>query len=75
MNAKSTTDLLRELAGRNCQCGRIKKARQTFCQRCYFRLPPAMRHALYDRIGEGYEAAYQRAVDYLASKGATDEHG
>jgi len=58
-------DLLKELAGSACRCGRVKRPRQTFCSRCFQRLPPALKRALYRRIGEGYEAAYQAAVASL----------
>lgn len=58
-------DLLRELAGPLCRCGRPKRTRETFCASCYHRLPTHLRRALYQRIGQGYEEAYEAAIDYL----------
>jgi hypothetical protein len=62
-------DLLRELAGTTCRCGRPKRGRQTFCLDCYVRLTPPRRRALYSLIGEGYEEAY---ADAVASLGEVD---
>ncbi len=61
--------LVSELNGRECRCGHPKKARQTFCRDCYYRLPRAMRQALYDLVGNGYEEAYEQAAGFLASGG------
>jgi hypothetical protein len=58
-------DLVRELAGTTCRCGRAKKARMTLCAHCYHLLPPPLRSALYRRIGEGYEEAVEAAVTAL----------
>lgn len=60
-----TETLVRELAGTTCRCGRVKRARMTFCGRCYHALPPPLRAALYRPIGEGYEDAYAAAVASL----------
>ena len=57
--------LLKELIGERCRCGRAKRSRETFCGRCYFLLPKAIRSALYRRIGEGYEQAYSAAIAHL----------
>lgn len=62
---KTTRELLAELAGTTCQCGNVKAKRQTFCRSCYFGLSPKLRNALYNRIGEGYEQAYAKAVAVL----------
>ena len=59
---------MRELGGTTCRCGRAKKARQTFCSRCFFNLAPPLRAALYRRVGEGYEEAYAAAVAALDGK-------
>jgi hypothetical protein len=60
-----TTKLIRELFGTTCRCGKPKGSRMTFCGRCYHRLPPPARSALYRRVGEGYEEAYDAAVAIL----------
>jgi hypothetical protein len=65
---KTTIELVRELAGSQCMCGSRKRPNQTFCTRCYFRLPKEMRSALYRLISQGYEEAYEAAVKYLAEK-------
>lgn len=65
-------DLVRELRGEHCApCGGPKKSRQTFCRACYFRLPPALRKALYTPLGDGYERHYEAARKFLdvTSKG------
>lgn len=56
-----------------CQCGKPKKARHSFCSRCYFALPEPMRRPLFGTFGEEYELAYLRACDFLTGKSATQE--
>lgn len=58
-----------ELESEECFCGRAKKSGKSFCYRCFTELPYEMRRALYKRIGDGYEAAYDAAVDYLDALG------
>jgi hypothetical protein len=58
-------ELVRELRGTECRCGRPKGANKTFCQACYYALPEYMRRALYRRVGSGYEEAYSAAVAFL----------
>lgn len=62
-------ELVRELAGNRCQCGARKIERQSFCERCYFKLPKGMRLALYGLIGQGYEEAYQAAISRIRPTG------
>lgn len=57
--------LLKELLGTVCRCGKPKQERNTFCYSDYMKLPPAMRKALYSRMGSGYEEAYAAAVRFL----------
>lgn len=57
--------LVQELAGKTCHCGKPKQRGHTFCRFCYFRLPPQLGQALYKRLGYGYREAYEAAVDYL----------
>ncbi|MGH9767211.1 MAG: hypothetical protein ACREAB_07230 [Blastocatellia bacterium] len=56
---------LRELQTRTCYCGAEKREGQTFCRAEYFKLTPALRRALYNRIGQGYKEACQDAREYL----------
>jgi len=69
----STTQIVsqgfvQELLGTECRCGRQKRAKQTFCLRCYRQLSADQRHALYRRIGAGYEEAYLEALKVLADR-------
>lgn len=48
-------------------CGGKKKPMNTFCRKCFYRLPKEMRTALYQHIGDGYEAAYNAALHHLIS--------
>jgi hypothetical protein len=59
---------VKELQSETCYCGAKKRGMQTFCRKDYYALPPKMRQALYNRIGEGYEEAYQEARKYLFEK-------
>lgn len=61
----NTQEILRELAGSVCRCGSEKSRRQTFCRKCYFKLPPSQRNDLYRPIGDGYEEAYGAAIETL----------
>lgn len=60
---------LHELRGVTCRCGAPKITMQTFCRRCYYSLPRQNQRALYQRVGEGYEAAYLQAIEFLVAKG------
>lgn len=62
---KDVWELVKELRGKRCRCGAKKRERETFCKSCYYSLPGDKRHALYARIGAGYEGAYASAVEYL----------
>lgn len=64
-DAATNKALIEELQGNRCRCGQAKKRGQTFCQACYFKLPPKLRGRLYRRVGQGYAEAYQEATAYL----------
>lgn len=55
----------RELVSEQCQCGQAKQAGKTFCVACWITIPRDIQHALYARIGSGYEAAYEEAIECL----------
>ena len=57
--------LLKELMGTDCRCGASKNSANTFCSKCYYRLPVEMRKGLFQRMGGGYEEAYAVAVEFL----------
>jgi hypothetical protein len=60
--------LIRELSSDRCFCGATKRPMQSFCRPCYSSLPPLLRKALYKRVGEGYEHAYDEAAAFLRSR-------
>ncbi len=59
---------IKELGSEECQCGKPKKRGFSFCYGCYFSLPKDTRRDLYQKLGEGYEAAYEAAVAFLTSE-------
>ena len=61
-----------ELMSDECACGRPKKPKFSFCYTCYRKLPHDMKRALYRRLHEGYEAAYDAAYAYLNESGGYD---
>jgi hypothetical protein len=62
-------DLVRELRGALCHCGRPKTPGHSFCAECYKSLPREMQTALYKRVGTGYEEAYDAATRVLNGSG------
>ena len=55
-----------ELRSEEClACGRPKKRGQSLCYHCYSSLPHHMQQALWQRIGDGYEEAFEEAVSWL----------
>jgi len=62
---KDTKWYLTELRGEECFCGRKKKSGYSFCFRCYKSLPRHMQQDLYCVVGDGYEEAYDAAVEWL----------
>jgi hypothetical protein len=63
-----TIEIVDELAGIKCSCGKVKRARQSFCRGCYSRLPPEFQKALYQRLEDGYVEAYENALHFLNSE-------
>jgi hypothetical protein len=56
---------LKALDSLRCLCGREKRRRTAFCGLCFHLLPAEMQKALYKRLGNGFEAAYVAAADWL----------
>jgi len=56
---------LKNLAGEECLCGKEKLKNNSFCYRCYKAMPVNMQRALYQRMGYGYEGAFEAAHKYL----------
>ncbi len=53
------------LKSEECLCGRTKQARKAVCWSCWKALPQEHQKALYRRIGQGFEEAYEEAVQWL----------
>jgi len=53
------------LKSEECLCGRTKGRGKAFCWRCWKALPAHMQKALYSRVGQGFEEAYEEAVQWL----------
>jgi hypothetical protein len=51
-----------------CLCERQKKAGFSFCYRCYKALPKDMQRALYQRMRDGYEEAFDEACQWLQTE-------
>ncbi len=54
-----------ELASEECACGRPQRERFSFCVRCYNALPTEMKKTLWQRVGQGYEQAYETCHKWL----------
>lgn len=55
----------KELMGEECLCERSKKSGHAFCYRDFKELPGDLQKVLYRRIGNGYEEAFEDAVNFL----------
>ena len=60
-----TRQAVSDLKSVTCHCGAAKPPMNSHCRRCYFALPQPMRRALYKKIRNGYEEAYQASCEYL----------
>lgn len=56
---------IREFRSNECTCGNTKRPGSAFCYGCFMKLPYTYRMATYQRMGEGYEDAYENAVQWL----------
>lgn len=54
-----------QLQGNECACDGPKRRGYSFCFTCYKHLPKDMQSDLYQKIGQGYEEAYDEAVKWL----------
>lgn len=68
MNESLEHQALRELISEQCMCGGRKKKHQSFCRKCYFKLPKKTQIALYTAFSDGYAEIYDRAKEELQSK-------
>lgn len=56
---------IKEFKGNECTCGQTKRSRSSFCYACFKSLPRTYQMALYQKMGDGYEEAYEDAVEWL----------
>jgi hypothetical protein len=59
---------IREFKSNECTCGNTKRPGSAFCSTCFMKLPYTYRMATYQRMGEGYEEAYEDAVQWLRGR-------
>ena len=64
---KDKLECFQALKNGTCRCGAAKQTGMAFCFACWRHLPENIRRALYRRIGQGFEAAYRVACEYLAA--------
>lgn len=68
MNSIEAIEILKN---NQCHCGKGKMPRNAFCRECFYKLPNAIRKALYSRVGFGFEQAYDlaaRTLDEMEAK-------
>ena len=68
-------DCIDALKSSQCRCLRPKQRGMAFCFKCWGQLPDQIRRSLYKRIGEGFEAAYSAACDYLNTNTGKEPNG
>ena len=56
---------IKEFKSNECTCGKTKRPGSSFCYTCFKALPSTYQHALYLKMGDGYEEAYEDAVEWL----------
>ena len=62
---KNWMEYFYDLQGKECQCGKPKQPKKSFCPSCYKKLPLNLQSDIYKRIGEGYQEAFDASVEYL----------
>lgn len=53
------------LKNNQCRCGNGKRFKNAFCTTCYFKLPNAIKNALFQQVGCGFEQSYELACSFL----------
>lgn len=61
--------MVKERESDECRCGRRKKPGNAFCYWCTDELPFNMRRELEKPVGDGFEAAFEEAVNYFNGQG------
>jgi hypothetical protein len=60
---------IKEFKSNECVCGGTKRPGSSFCYTCFKSLPSSYQGALYLKIGQGYEEAYENAMEWLTNNG------
>lgn len=60
---------LQNLKSTQCVCGAKKVPMQSLCRACFYSLPKGAQNALYRKVGQGYEKAYESACLILQDIG------
>jgi hypothetical protein len=55
-------------------CEGVKRARNAFCVDCYQQLPTALKSALWQRFGSGFEQAYMGCLSWFRTHPLQGEH-
>jgi hypothetical protein len=59
-------EIFQSLRSFNCDgCGCPKKTMQSLCGKCYYKLPKTLQSNLYRKFGDGYEAAFEQALEFI----------
>jgi hypothetical protein len=55
-------------------CEGVKCRRKAFCRACYGQLPPALKNALWQTFGSGFEQAYMGCLSWFRTHPLQGEH-
>ena len=55
-------------------CDGVKRPRNGFCKDCYRQLPPALKNALWQTFGSGFEQAYMGCLSWFRTHPLQGEH-
>jgi hypothetical protein len=61
----NTIEAIEVLKNNQCFCGNGKRFKTAFCNQCYRSLPATIQHALFGKVGCGFEQAYELAKTTL----------
>jgi hypothetical protein len=61
----TSAEAINTLAAKVCQCGQPKVRRTALSGACFAQLPGPIQRGLWHKIGRGFEAGYERAMEFL----------
>lgn len=68
-------DILEVFHGTRCMgCQGHKSRHVAFCRSCYFQLPRALKSALWQRFGDGFEKAFMGSLSWFREHPLQGEH-